>query len=142
MISEGPAMRGSSPHEHYVRAVVAELGRRGIAAADVEIVDEPLRHASVMIAGTSAGAVDATLPDWVRLGWTERHGWSWQARYGDDEVRRPVYFAVALVPPPEPLVTWLCVALRHPGVEPTQQADAPGLFDLEAALHGYTALDR
>jgi hypothetical protein len=140
MRSETPSKpERTSSHEHYVRAVVAELGFHGITIADVQIVDEPLRRASMELIGPSAHIADGSWPGRVRLEWTERHGWSWRACDGGDGTRGPVCFAVALVPPPEPLVTWLGVALRHPGVDLPRQSRSLGHVDVDAELHSYTA---
>jgi hypothetical protein len=138
MTSRNQNVPRASAHAPYVHAVVAELRAQDVVVADVEVESTPLRRVRMAITEPApAGA--GSQPEWVRLMWTERHGWSWQVCYEGEQPRVPTYFGISLVPPPTQVAAWLVVALRHPGVEPTREAGELDRASLETDLLSYTA---
>ncbi|MFJ5984430.1 DUF6292 family protein [Lentzea sp. NPDC092896] len=130
-------MPEASTHARYVQAVVTELHGLDVAVADVVVESVPLRRGQMTITEPAPAGTESEA-EWVRLMWTERQGWSWQVCYEGEQPRVPTYFGLALVPPPRQVATWLVVALRHPGVEPTREAGALDRTNLDKDLLAYT----
>ncbi len=138
MTSRNQDVPRASAHERYVHAIVTELRGRDVVVADVEVESAPLRRGRMTISEPAPAGAESRA-EWVRLMWTERHGWSWQVCYEGEQPRVPTYFGIALVPPPAHVAAWLVVALRHPGVEPTREAGDLDRTSLETDLLSYAA---
>jgi hypothetical protein len=128
----------ASAHGQYLQAVVTELRGLDVAVADVVVESVPLRRGRMIISEPAPAGTEAEA-EWVRLMWTERQGWSWQVCFEGEQPRVPTYFGLALVPPPRQVATWLVVALRHPAVEPTREADDLDRTRLEEDLLAYAS---